>query len=625
MHSSSTQRQTVGRPSSPAKPAVVAAFQVSPPSLPSPFPSFPGPYSPSVLEERIAEFKTSVQQSLSHLQYEKTPGFWEGEQYHQCPAGREKQSLQSRNQNPMSQKPAGPVPQHSPSYNGGRSYAVRDPPKLPSMVTGHKVPSPKGGEHGRDAVVASPGSITSSRNQLASAPTSEIEHATSRPLKMHNILNPPSLVNEMLRQRVVSQAETPPTTNAALSQYSSEPSPETSSRGATPGTILPPMSLYSSSIGHSNRLMTPNSLSRGGLNTAGVNMPSGTIDAKMSPFLPVGSQAYNPLAVPVTHSIAPLGTTPPIVPRPLYGFPTQQTNTPPDRRSSEMNPQAPPSQSNSPATSYSSYSHPSHPSPAPQYNTPATQGPKSMYYSSHGSAGGRASVGPQITLGSDSSYGPLTTTVGQSTYQLMTLDTDQGPIQVPVDVQAASKMADEKRKRNAGASARFRQRRKEKEREASTTITKLETRIRDLSEERDYYRVERDYFRGIVYSTSAQALVVPRVPSPRLRKSAQSSGGAPRSDTQWEQSEDRGAQTGRNTRRRINSFTPTYELPPPGMAPPNPLPAFSTATPSFPFPKTEPRANTPLQRPSVLSGPHRMGPFDPVGHPGYERAWTTSQ
>ncbi|MCJ1404648.1 hypothetical protein MMC11_007874, partial [Xylographa trunciseda] len=615
----------VGRLPFPSTPAVVAAFQISSPSLPSPFPfPYAGPYSLSVLEERIADFKSSVQQSLSHLQFEKSPGYWEGEQHRQCSVSRENQSFQSRNQNPMSQKPAGSGLQQSP-YNGGFPYSARDTPKLPPMGSGTKLSSPKGGEHGGDAVAGSPVSTTSSRTLLTSAPPSEMESSATRPLRMHNILNPPNLATEMLRQRVVSQAETPPTVNAALSQYSSEPSPESSSRGATPGTTLPPMNLYSSSIGHSTRLMTPSSLARGGLNATGVNAPSGTIDAKVSPFLPVGSQAYNHNAPPVTHSVPPLGNTPPIAPRPSYGFPIQQANTPPDRRPGDPMSQAPPSQSNSPATSYSSYSHPSHPSPAPQYTTPTTQGPKSMYFSSHGSAGGRASVGPQITLGTDSSYGPSTSAVGQSTYQLMTLDTDQGPIQVPVDVQAASKMADEKRKRNAGASARFRQRRKEKEREASTTITKLESQIRDLSEERDYYRVERDYFRGIVYSTSAQALVVPRVPSPRLRKSSQSSGGAPRSEAQWEQSEDRGAQTGRNTRRRINSFTPTYELPPPGMAPPIQSPAYPNAPPSFTFPKTEPRAHTPLQRASVLSGPHGLGPFDPAGHPPYERAWTTSQ
>ena len=590
----------------------MAVLQNSPPALPSlSLLPFPGPYSLAELEERLAEFKTSVQQSLSHLQFDKSPGYWEGEQYRQCSISRENQSLQSRNPNPMSQKPAGSSASYSPSHNAGHPYSARDTPKLPPMV---------GGELGGEAIAGSPGSTTSSRTQLASAPAAEMEHTASRPLRMHNILNPPNLANEMLRQRAVSQqGETPPTSNAALSQYSSEPSPESSSRGATPGTTLPPMNLFSSSIGHGNRTMTPSSLARGGMNTPGINMPSGTIDAKVSPFLPVGNQAYNPTAASVVHSAPPLGITPPIAPRPSYGFPLQQTNTPPDRRPGDMMSQGPPSQSNSPATSYSSYSHPSHPSPAPQYTTPTTQGPKSLYYSSHGATGGRASVGPHITLGSDSSYGPVTSAVGQSTYQLMTLDTDQGPIQVPVDVQAASKMADEKRKRNAGASARFRQRRKEKEREASTTITKLETQIRDLSEERDYYRAERDYFRGIIYSTSAQALVAPRVPSPRLRKSSQSSGGLLRGETQWEQSEERGGQTGRNTRRRINSFTPTYELPPPGMAPPVPSPVYSNAAPPFTFPKTEPRAHTPLQRASVLSGPHRLGPFDPSGPPAYDR------
>ena len=47
--------------------------------------------------------------------------------------------------------------------------------------------------------------------------------------------------------------------------------------------------------------------------------------------------------------------------------------------------------------------------------------------------------------------------------QLMTLDTQQGPIQVPVDVTAASKVADEKRKRRATVAHRFRQRRVKKE------------------------------------------------------------------------------------------------------------------------------------------------------------------
>lgn len=102
----------------------------------------------------------------------------------------------------------------------------------------------------------------------------------------------------------------------------------------------------------------------------------------------------------------------------------------------------------------------------------------------------------------------------------MTLATDQGPIQVP-HVKAGSKMADEKRKRNTGASARFRQRRKEKEKSSSQAIEKLESRVRELSEEREYYQKERDYFRAIVYSTHALEQLTPRLLSPRQRKDVQ--------------------------------------------------------------------------------------------------------
>ena len=78
-----------------------------------------------------------------------------------------------------------------------------------------------------------------------------------------------------------------------------------------------------------------------------------------------------------------------------------------------------------------------------------------------------------------------------STSQMMTLETDKGPIQVPIDVQAASKVADEKRKRNATASHRFRQNRKEKERETMQKIADFEQQIREL-EERDNKQIERE-------------------------------------------------------------------------------------------------------------------------------------
>ncbi|MCJ1471749.1 hypothetical protein MMC13_000389 [Lambiella insularis] len=528
----------------------------------------------------------------------------------------------------MSQRPATSGPQSNPSSVGNCPYTARDTPRLPPIVSSPKVPSPNGGEHGRNTMGGSPRSAAPPRESATASPSTEVEQSGSRTIKMHNILNPSNLANDMLRQRMAmaAQADTSPITVPALSRNPSESSPESSSRAATPGTTLPPLSFFSPTAGHGNppRLMTPNSLIRGGINVSGVNMPNATIDAKATPFLPLGGQVYTNVA-PTTQSTSHLGATLPIAPKLTYGYTSQKTNTPPDRRSGDIVPQAPPSQSNSPSTSYSSYSHPSHASPAPQYTIPASQAPTSGYYGALGSAGRRSSTGAQITLGSDSSYGPVTSAGGQSTYQLMTLDTDQGPIQVPVDVQAASKMADEKRKRNAGASARFRQRRKEKEREASVTIAKLETQIRELGEEREYYRVERDYFRGIVYSTSAQGLVAPRLPSPRQRKSGPAVRAISHSEAQWEQSEESGGQTGRNTRRRISSYTPTYEIPPPAIAAQAQPPIYSNPSAAFAFPKSEPRAPTPLQRSTLPSAPQRFGPFDPPGPPTYERAWTTSQ
>jgi hypothetical protein len=71
---------------------------------------------------------------------------------------------------------------------------------------------------------------------------------------------------------------------------------------------------------------------------------------------------------------------------------------------------------------------------------------------------------------------------------MMSLNTSEGAIHIPVNTTAASRSADEKRKRNAGASARFRQRRKEREREMSTRINDLEQRLKKVEEERDYYR-----------------------------------------------------------------------------------------------------------------------------------------
>ena len=219
---------------------------------------------------------------------------------------------------------------------------------------------------------------------------------------------------------------------------------------------------------------------------------------------------------------------------------------------------------------------------------------------------------------------PISSSSGQNVYQMMTLETTSGTVQLPVDVQAASRMADEKRRRNAGASARFRQRRKEKEKEASTTIGRLEQQVKDLGEDADFYWRERDIFRGILSTIPGCERYLQRPASPRLHRSSIQSlagstgtslGGPPPTQEQIQRSPE-----GRNVRRR----TSTFSLPPPPLPPQHQLPAPQSAfhtnlgppaygTPLQPAPM--PQHSRPEHLPpsigrSQMGQPQQVGPAD---------------
>jgi hypothetical protein len=87
------------------------------------------------------------------------------------------------------------------------------------------------------------------------------------------------------------------------------------------------------------------------------------------------------------------------------------------------------------------------------------------------------------------------------------LHTPMQPIQTTLDIEEASRLADEKRKRNAGVSAscRCRARRKGKEKQAAArfealgqNIVELEGRLREMEAEKEFYRFERDRFRDMI-------------------------------------------------------------------------------------------------------------------------------
>ncbi|KAL6716439.1 hypothetical protein ACLMJK_006006 [Lecanora helva] len=247
------------------------------------------------------------------------------------------------------------------------------------------------------------------------------------------------------------------------------------------------------------------------------------------------------------------------------------------------------SQSDSPSTQYSTYSQVSRQTPPVQANGSTGQ-PQSFFTPFN--AGGAAST---MTFDVPASGGPA----GGSTYQMMTLDTENGPIQVPVDVQAASKVADEKRKRNATASHRFRQRRKEKERETSQNIAKLESRIREMEEETDFYRGERDYFRNIASRVPGQAHLLSRPLSPRQRRNVSMGGAMGFGNVQFQDPEGGNRNGGRNTRRRTSSYVPPTG-PPPQHDVQRPLPHYQPVAPNG-------LGNRPHEVP-----PLQPGPFPPI-------------
>jgi len=155
----------------------------------------------------------------------------------------------------------------------------------------------------------------------------------------------------------------------------------------------------------------------------------------------------------------------------------------------------PASQGNSPCTQYSSYSRISQTESVLAPLVVSTGQPQ--YYSSNPSSGPTSTM-PRMPLGTKAFEMPTSSAAAQRQYRMMVLETAQGPIQVPVDVQAASKVQNEKRKRNATASHNFRQRRKKKERETSEKIATFEARLRDAVEEKNHYLQERNYFQDVV-------------------------------------------------------------------------------------------------------------------------------
>jgi hypothetical protein len=292
-------------------------------------------------------------------------------------------------------------------------------------------------------------------------------------------------------------------------------------------------------------------------------MIPGTIDAQSTPFLANPNDSSRPPSS--EPGSAGLPTLPPFPGQhsQRQSFSHSQAPTPPlqavaRRKSVSVLPSA----RASPSPSYSSYSRSGQASPSlpyPSSSGPTPPGPLSL--------NGSPIIGPMNPLspGFDQDGHPLqgisVVSGGQNQYEYFNLPTGKGYVSVPVEVQIASRQADEKRKRNAGASARFRQRRKEKEREANHTIDRLRDDLRIATEDCEYYASERDRLIEVLKQTPGWEHHLPRSPSPRSKRRAQSTQTASSGMTSGGVSPTSPQSTDlhhpsdmeRNTRRRIDS------------------------------------------------------------------------
>jgi hypothetical protein len=467
--------------------------------------------------------------------------------------------------------------------------------------------------------------------QLSKTPPTPSDHRHGNPFGVHSMLNPQAELVEQQqgRRHSGSQKESPSPVGTQHSHSLPSISRPTSvdstqSKLDEQNHPRPFQAPGRPSIRHilSPKLHRTQSLGM-------LNPPTGTIDAHQSPFLTANTR---PSEIITSQPALP---TPPVGGRTIY-FPVVPPTapTPPQnmirteiRRPSINYPQ---SGSASPIAQYSPYSQPASVASS-QYDMHSTQG---QYGSGPGRAHMHDSRHRSISMDSErNSMIPMAPS-SQSSIQLMTIKSQHGPPrQIPVETQSGSKGADEKRRRNAGASARFRARRKEKEREASMSISRLEQNVRDSTEDAEYYRSERDYWRSIAMQVHPDRHY-PRPQSPRLRRVSVAPSCAPSSttghgsDASYDDYEEEAYEEERNVRRRTNNYHPAL-----GPHPTASTPHFNGySTPSCPSGNHTPVHNAP-QGHQNMQQEHPAGPQQPPPHDSFapdsgrfeHRKWTPEQ
>lgn len=355
-----------------------------------------------------------------------------------------------------------PPPPHSPdsesSSDGSdteRHYETSQQ-KHSRHVSSQSDPTSRGRYYG---VPASQSSEMSAVSSTAPSP----EQRASRPLDVSNMLNP-SEDRSSKRKADDADLDTPKriSTNPQHAPVArSLPQSPIDRQHAAKGGNIP----YGGTFPRNIKQVVP---------------PSSKLPDGMLPRIDPGHTPYTSAATPPRISTALPSPASAGIPQP-GGFPFPPINTQHAHQHPRDAP-PPPSGANSPTTSPYSRAH------------------AQPHMGSFGQSSPTYQIHPAFEGAGQGGQGPF-----------MMLATNEGSYPVHVDMNAASKIADEKRKRNAGASARFRQRRKEREREMSTRILELESRIKKYEEEVEHWRNLAMRYAGT--PLPASAVGIPNVPA----------------------------------------------------------------------------------------------------------------
>jgi len=327
------------------------------------------------------------------------------------------------------------------------------------------------------------------------------DYKGSRLLDVSNMLNPPSPTqkSEQSKRRTADEAEleTPQRVSYAPHHAPVTKSVPQSPEGGVPLEVKESHapSMYSTfpramrrPVGPSTKLGSMRASMLPMINT----QHSAKVDARLSPF-PSSSSAWAPAPIPShsrpsVHQNAPLSPAVslgvPMQPQLSAGYPFPSLTHP----SQEARSRAASVSSNAPSPTASPY--PYVPGSTNPHNRPLGTPPITAYGGSYSPRYGSISHQQGSSYGSQALQQQQLGNGGSSRdhYPVMHFSNSEGQLSIPIDTNAASKVADEKRKRNAGASARFRQRRKERERDMGSRIAELEQKLRIVEQERDHYR-----------------------------------------------------------------------------------------------------------------------------------------